>query len=465
MKASALPLILVLTAAFLIIISSMADFVTLEARTAKRTIASQRAFNIAEAGLEYYKWRLAHFPNDFQDGTGGAGPYIHPYYDPQGGQMGQFSLAITPHNSCAKAQWVDIISTGETLEFPTVKKKLQGRYARPSIAKYAFITNEGVWLGPTEIARGLFHSNKGIRMDGINDSLVTSALATWNCTPSFGCGSPFQVKPGIFGSGVGGAQGLWKFPVAPIDFTLISGDLVQIKQAAQTSGVYIPRPSDIGYPSAKGYHIIFNNDGTITVNVVKTTQFVYAYSPETHKDYKSYEVINQEAFYNTYTLPASCSAMFLEGDVWMEGQVNGKLIIASANLIDANIDTSVILNNNITYASTGSGLTVIAERNIRIPLYSPNVMTLNGIFVAQKGFFGRDFYDQGHTPWHIRQQLNIKGTLLSNLQSVTQWVNGGNTTSGYKIEDNIYDSLLATAPPPLTPFTDSDYKFVKWEEL
>lgn len=467
MKASALIIILILTAAFFLIISSMVDFVTLETRIEKRSIASQKAFDIAEAGLEYYKWRLAHFPQDFQDGTGGEGPYIHSYYDPQGGQVGQFSLAIAPHNSCAKAQWVDISSTGQTVDFPTVKRVLSSRYARPSVARYATIMNESVWLGPTELVKGLFHSNKGVRMDGLNDSLVTSALPTWNCTTSFGCSPPFETKPGVFGSGPGGAQGLWKFPVQPIDFTLITGNLVQIKLAAQASGVYIPRPVDIGFPTAKGYHIIFNNNGSITVNVVKTTQFVNGYSPETRTWYRSYEVINQEVFYRTYTLPPSCSVMFLEGEVWMEGEVNGKVTIASANLIDATVDTSIILNNNITYTSpSNSGLTAIAERNIRIPLYSPDTITLNGIFIAQKGFFGRDYYDHGHTPWHIRQKLIINGTLVSNLQSVTNWVDGnGNTVSGYRIEDQTYDLGLAFNPPPLTPFTDLEYKFVKWEEL
>lgn len=467
MKASALPLILILTAAFLLIISSMADYVTLETRVEKRIVASQKAFDIAEAGLEYYKWRLAHFPQDFQDGTGGAGPYIHAYNDPQGGQIGQFSLTVTPHNSCGQAQWVDISSTGQTVDVPTVKRVLSSRYARPSVARYAIITNESIWLGPTEAMKGLFHSNRGVRMDGLNDSLVTSALPTWNCTPSFGCNAPFEVKPGVFGIGPGGAQGLWQFPVQPIDFTLISANFVEIKQAAQTSGVYIPRPVDIGYPTAKGYHIIFNSNGTITVNVVKTTQFVNAYSPETKTWYKSYEVINQEEFYNTYALPLACSAMFLEGDVWMEGEVNGKVTIASANLIDANVDTSIILKNNITYTSPlNSGLTAIAEKNIRIPLYSPDTMMLDGIFIAQKGFFGRDYYSHGHTPWHIREKLKMKGTMVSNLQSVTNWVDSnGDTVSGYKVQDQIYDANLASSPPPLTPFTDLEYKFVKWEEL
>lgn len=446
----------------------MADFVTLEIRVEKRSVASQKAFGIAEAGLEYYKWRLAHFPQDFQDGTGVAGPYIHPYYDPQGGQIGQFSLEIAPSVLCGQAQWVDITSQGQTTEFPAVRRILKSRYTRPSVASYATIVNTNVWAGSDRIIKGRYHSNGGIRMDGTNDSLVTSALANWNCTPSFGCSSPFETKSGVFGAGAGGGQGLWQFPVEPIDFNLISQDLTQIKSLAQTRGVYVPRPADIGYPTAKGYRVIFNADGTITINIVRNTTWVRAYNIQddgTYTWYRSYEVISQEAFYQTYTLPVSCSAMFFEGDIWIEGTVNGKMTIVSANLIDASIDTSVILNNNITYANTLSGLTVIGEKNVRVPLYSPDTMTLNGIFVAQKGYFGRDHYETGHTPWHIREKMILKGSIVSNKRIGTQWTSGGNIVSGYRNRDESYDSALATAPPPLTPFTDDEYKFVKWEEL
>lgn len=466
MKASALVLILILTAAFIIMISWIADFVTLEIRTQARSIASQRAFAVAEAGLEYYRWRLAHFPADFQDGTGGVGPYVHSYQDPQGGVIGQFSLEITPSIFCGETQWVDITSTGDTTEFPNMKKTLRSRFTRPSVASYATIVNTNVLVGSGRTIKGRYHSNGGIRMEGTNDSLVTSAVSTWNCTPSFGCGSPFEVKPGVFGSGPGGAQGLWQFPVEPIDFTLISQDLANIKSIAQARGVYIPRPQESGYPTAKGYRVIFNVDGTVTVNVVRNTTWVWACAIQDSGNcawYKSYEVISQEALYNTYTLPADCPAVFVEGDTWMEGTVAGKKTVVSANLIDGNIDTSVILNGNIAYANTSSGLTVIGEKNVRIALYSPDQLTLNGIFIAQKGYFGRDYYQIGHTPWHIRTKMTLKGSIISNKRIVILW--GGANMSGYINRDESYDAALATAPPPLTPFTDDEYEFVKWEEL
>ena len=58
-------------------------------RVTKRTQSSEQAFNIAEAGLNYYLWHLNHNANDYRDGNTtpaapgdfGYGPYVHDYHD------------------------------------------------------------------------------------------------------------------------------------------------------------------------------------------------------------------------------------------------------------------------------------------------------------------------------------------------------------------------------------------------
>ena len=65
-------------------------------RVAKRSNDQSLAFKIAEAGVEYYRWHLAHDPNDFKDGTNQSGPYTHSYKDKDGNTIGQFILDITP---------------------------------------------------------------------------------------------------------------------------------------------------------------------------------------------------------------------------------------------------------------------------------------------------------------------------------------------------------------------------------
>jgi hypothetical protein len=64
-------------------------------KTTRTLDAREQAFQIAEAGVEYYRWHLAHAPTDYQDGTGSVGPYIHSVQDADGDTVGQYSLTIT----------------------------------------------------------------------------------------------------------------------------------------------------------------------------------------------------------------------------------------------------------------------------------------------------------------------------------------------------------------------------------
>ena len=85
-----------------------------------RSKDNSQAFAIAEAGIEYYRWHLAHSPDDFQDGTGVEGPYIHTYYDKSGVRMGEFELDITPPTNGTSI--VTIESTGRLDYVPGLEK-------------------------------------------------------------------------------------------------------------------------------------------------------------------------------------------------------------------------------------------------------------------------------------------------------------------------------------------------------
>jgi len=69
---------------------------------------SQKAFNIAEAGLNYYLWPLSHNGIDYKDGqstpttpdpTLGYGPYVHNYIDDNAVNQGTFTLWIKPQGT------------------------------------------------------------------------------------------------------------------------------------------------------------------------------------------------------------------------------------------------------------------------------------------------------------------------------------------------------------------------------
>jgi hypothetical protein len=460
-------LALVFGAIFVTVMGALSSYVL--SQNAILNFGSQKgvAFSIAEAGIEYYRWHLAHYPSDLQNGTGQAGPYVIPYNDPEGGQVGTITLEITGNTSCNLVTSVDIRSTGTPTDEPGSARTIRTRYAQPTVALYSYIVNDSVWAGADRVINGPYHSNGGVRMDGTANSSVTSSLSSWLCTSSFGC-SPSQTKPGVWGSGP--SQNLWNYPVPQVDFAGIAADFAVLKTTAQATGIYLPRYSSgnsNGSAYWRGYHLIFNVNGTVTVRrVTATTELdvepINSADPDTDRS-----LINNETNYNTYTIPSTCGLIFVEDNVWVEGTIPQKVTLVAANVTTTGVAPNAYLRNNIAYGTTDGtdGLTLIAENNILIAANSPTNLTLNGIFIAQGGAFGRNLYDCPSS-YEPRGTLTIRGTTVSNKRTGTQWENGCGWSgdAGYQTRVDAFDRQLATDPPPFTPIVSTDYEFVDWRE-
>ena len=459
-----LVMVLVFGAIFFLITASFFSYIVAQSDLINQKVELQRALDIAEAGLNYYKWYLAHYPGDTTNGTGLPGPYVHTYNDPEGAAIGEFSLEVASTTFCGDVSSIEVSSTGFTYDDPTVFRTITARYARPNVAEYAYIINSTVWAGPDRVIVGPYHSNGGIRMDGTNNSTVTSGQTSWTCNSSFGC-SPSGTRNGVFTTTSNPNTALFSFPSAPINFTGLSVDLSQMQNRAQNAGgIYLP-PS-----GGQGYRITFNAAGTITVRrVTGTTQ----YSGYTTADGWQNErnVIANTAFVGTYTIPAACPLIFVQDKVWLEGVVNQKVTLAAADVASTAINPSIILNDSITYTSAStSGLLVIAEQDVLIGISVPTAMSLNGIFVAQNGRFGRNHYETGSLPnsldpYVFRSSLTVNGTIVSNGREGTQWVNtSGAATSGFLDRYNSYDRNLVSSPPPLVPKTSDVFVVTDWKD-
>lgn len=460
MRGSFTIMALVFTGVFVTIVTALISSVTIDFRSVNVKEARERSLSIAESALEYYKWHLAHYPNDYTNG-GASNSFTVSINDPEGGIEGTAAVTIAASGYCGATEAVDITSVGNTSERTDIRRSITARYARPSVAQYAYIINSNVWAGNDRIINGPYHSNGGVRMDGTANAEVTSAVATWTCTPSFGCSSN-QTMPGVFGDTV---SSLWQFPVPRVDFAQITTDLATIKARAQSSGRYF------GTSGYRGYHIVFRNTQFDLYSVVRVESNIVAYNTEDgyHNDET---VIRQENFIGTYSIPSSCPVIFLEDKAWVDGTVSGKVTLAVADT-RASEYRSAILYESITYANaTTDGFTLVSEDDILISLRSPDVMTLRGIFIAQGGRFGRDSYGTTgsyRTPsafrsYIDRESLTVYGTIVSNGREGTQWTSGGVFQSGYRNRTNGYDRNLAVSPPPLTPYLSSEYQFVDWRE-
>ncbi|MEK7530531.1 MAG: hypothetical protein AAB573_01575 [Patescibacteria group bacterium] len=461
-------LVLVYSAVFFTLLSALTGFVFVEKRSQLSKERREVALNLAEAGLEYYRWHLAHWPSDLQDGTGAVGPYVHIVNDPEGGEVGNFALTVGGTTACGQITAVQITSVGTATADPIFKRTLTARYTRPSVADYSHIVNANVWAGSDRVINGPYHSNGGVRMDGTHNAEVTSGVATWLCTSTFGC-SPSATHNGVWGAGSN--PSLWGYPKPAIDFNGISVDLVSLKNYATTSGIYVG-PSN-GY----GWRVTLRSDGYMELRKVVGAIQVWGYSTEYGWQQERTVMSNVQDESTTIILP-SCPVIFVEDNVWLDGVVSGKVTIAAADVTGSSIDRSIILNGDITYATTASGLTAIAENDVLVGLQVPDVMAISGVFIAQKGRFGRNHYcesdcssqsgNQGLPgtldPYVTRSTLTTNGTVVSNGRVGTKWMSGGTFLSGFAQRFDSYDRRLAADPPPFTPSTSDDYKFFLWQE-
>src|SRR5271170_2754589 len=85
-------------------------------------VKSQQAFNVSEAGLNYYMWHLNHNATDYKDGgttpatpdpSLGYGPYTHNYIDTNGINEGTYTLWVKPAG--AGSTVVTVRSIGKTI--------------------------------------------------------------------------------------------------------------------------------------------------------------------------------------------------------------------------------------------------------------------------------------------------------------------------------------------------------------
>ena len=441
---------------FSIVMVSLLGYAASELRVIRASVNKEQAFQIAEAGVNYYQWHLAHYAADYADGTGQTcnpcGPYVHNYVDKDTNTLiGRYSLTITP--PLVGSTVVLIKSIGYTLQNANQQKTISVKYGIPSLAQYAFLTNSDAWIGNTENVSGQFHTNGGLRFDGTGNAPINSAKSTYTCISTFGC-SPSATKPGIWGSASQATKNFWNYPVPNVDFSSMTSDLATMKASAQSSGLYLA-------PSNKqGYSLVFKNNGT--VDIYKVTSLandptgwdVGGTAHSTSIDYSA------RSFQSNSAIPAN-GLIFIEDKVWVEGIVKGRVMVAAAKLpYNVNTAPSIFISDDITYlAKDGTNsLGLIGQQDVLVTYQAPTDLEINAAIIAQNGSAQRYNY-----PGNIKNSITLYGTLASYGTWTWSWVDGGgNTTSGYANTYTTYDSNLLYSPPPSFPLSSSGYQQINW---
>ncbi len=448
--------VLIMGVIFSITIGGMVMFGSLEYTNSRRSESYGRAVDIAEAGINYYRWHLAHDMTDYTDGTGNPGPYVHDYTDPQTGQVtGQFSLEITPPEP--GSQVVTVKSIGASSQHPTIRRSVTVRFGAESLTAFSFLHNASVWFGQGIMVSGEVFSNGGIRMDGTHDSLVKTSKATYTCGTETGCWPP-QQKPGVWGNG--GPQELWQFPVPAFDFDSIVTDFNSLNAESQVSGVYY------GPSGAFGYHLIFKADGTVDVYKVTAATSRRGWNADDVCEVL-FQTITNEQLLGNYNVEDK-KLFYFEDTVWVEGTVKGKASVVAARLPVESYSTNIWINDNLVYeAQDGSTvLGLIAQSNIYFAYDIPQDFVINATMIAQNGRVMRHHYNRsGCSSGNkaVRDSLAIFGSLVTKEKSYWNFTGSGVLRSGFVDRIITYNQNALDGPPPYFP-TTGVVKILSWEE-
>ncbi len=437
----------------------------------------EQSFQVAEAGIHYYRWYLAHATSGMNGGQldafwtnsstlGVSGPFEMEYNDPESGKaVGRFRIELTaPGQGTTIAK---IKSTGWTHEFPNSTRSVQARFRRPSWSEYIFLSNSFMNFGDQATVHGKVHSNTGIRFDGIAHNTVSSLVPSFNDPTHGGSSLDFGVhthknpadpsapsypwsggtvpnRPDVF---LGGRE----FPVPEVSFTGVTADLSAMKSAAQSGqGVYFDS-------TGNGRRIILKNDGTFDVCTVDTyhnvnlsiTRYLRASGSGTCSSCSGLCLRN-------YPIPNN-GVIFVEDNVWVEGSVNNKRIsVVAANLSGAGSPADIYIgftNLRVANYDCNNKIGLVAQRDITVVKDCPDVFVTDAALLAQTGKVG---ISQNMSS---KNSFTFNGAIASYLQPYFQ-----HGVSGFAVRFYNFDNNLLYCPPPYFP-TGNEYAVDLWEEL
>jgi hypothetical protein len=445
-------------------------------KLSRNAFDNERAFQIAEAGIDYYRWHLAHADEDFQDGTGEEGPYVHDFINKTGDKIGEFSLNIIPPQDGTTV--VTIESTGTVEGNEGVSRTIRVKMAKPSFAKYAFVSASEMRFGEGTEVFGAIHSNGGIRFDGFANNVVSSAKEYYDDPDHSG---PYEfgvhthispvdppwpndvpVREDVFGAGR-------QFPIPAVDFEGISADLSQMRILSKTAeGFYKGDSGRRNY----GYEVTLKTNGTFEVRKVRSLvspHWSCSAEQNGQDDWGSWSV-DQTRKVQTYNYPEN-GIMFFEDDVWVKGKIDGEriTIVAAAFPDTPSNRKSITVNEDVLYTNYDGQdvIALMAQKNINVGLISEDDLRVDAAMIAQNGRVGRFYYTDeylwlpGCEPYSNRERMTVNGMIGTKERYGFAYTDD----TGYEFRDIIYDSNLLFGPPPEFPLTTDQYETISFEEV
>ena len=413
--------------------------------------------SIAEAGLNYYLWHLAHNPNDYTDNhpsdtikpEGYFGPYSHNYSDSTGHEIGTYDLYIYPPS--ADFSSVQVKSVGK-VNGSTLEKTVVAQLSMPYFSRYYLLSfNDEIWIGDTEIINGPVHTNnqfKGIRNDG------TVGQATATCIEDYRSDTDGSTHDCIWGPGTftqGTDYPVSSFNVADVNFTNLLTD-------SQPDGTLYPENT-----SGVGYHVILKGD-RYDIRKVRNANSNRGYYPEDNQQYNIFDTIrNENAYLADQPFPEN-GLIFINDNVWIEGTLTNEkvtFVAAKPSENDTSRFKNIYINNNLRYTEKNSltKLGLVAQKHIQIVYGAPNNLNVDAAMLAKTGFIFYPYYSG-----NIKNSITVFGSLAHLGGLIFSWAySNGTVVAGYRNTINNHDPELIFSPPPFFP-KSGQYQILNWHE-
>ncbi len=511
-----IPAVLAIIIAFGIMATSIVQVTLNNLGITSNIVKSQQAFNVAEAGLNYYLWHLNHNSTDYKDGKGtpttpdpklGYGPYTHTYVNSSAQAQGSYTLWIKPSSTGSSV--VTVRSIGVAAD-GTTQRTVEAQIGSPSFASYAVASDSALWFGNTERASGPVHSNQGVRMDGPSDSTVSSANAAY--VPPNQLGGDGNSHPGVWcNTSVTTpvncntrSKTAWIYPTPLVDFNQVASSLCIMKKVAFSSdsstsslagqsnactqtpttrtGAYLPRRSST-YSATRGYLITLNTNNTYNLyNVNDENDQLTPYT----------SALTRQAVATNIAVPSS-GVIFAEDNVWILSNptYHGRVTVAAGRLSSTNSSTYANINvaGPLVYSTKNGAdaIGLVAQDSVIVAPYAPPAsgsftFEVDAALLAQTGqVWYPGTYNSNPNRctrgWtNSNQTFLFYGSVATRQTWTWTWLNGGSPCgdavyaagSGYisGIQNNTtqYDYNLEYGPPPSYPLT-SGYNILSWREV
>jgi Tfp pilus assembly protein PilX len=487
--------------------------------TVQNNVRSQKALNIAEAGLNYYLWHLSHNGADFKDGKStpttpdanlGYGPYTHNYVDDNGVTSGTYTLWIKPQGNGSTIATVRSIGqvTGTN-----IIRTVEAQLGAASFANYAVASDSALWFGNTETASGPIHSNIGVRMDGPSNADVTSANLQYTPSQAWG-GNGSTPHPGVWCDGSTTtpvdcntrSKVDWRYPVPLLDYNQVTGTLCTIKKAAFAANAatanlatqanactqvpttrttsYLPRRAS-AFSETSGYLIELNTNGTYNL-----------YNVNAENDQLTpYTAALTRVLVQAGVVIPSSGVIFAEDNVWVRTSptYHGRVTVAAGRLASASEAANVVVADNIVYSTKNGSdaIGLIAEDSVIIAPYAPPAtgpfnFEVNAAMIAQSGsvlYPGtyRTNDNKCTRGWIApNQTFSFYGSVATRQGWTWTWLQGppGGAACGDAVKETSinryisgiyhnttqYDYNLQYGPPPSYPLAGG-YNILSWREV